>query len=149
MPIRQWRIRPIQAGIGPFDHSGLGTDAFAARLFACHIMLRIAGFASGTQKIAASYPTQAILESLIWVGSLKGQPMYEYLLLLTASWLGYRGASAVTIVLVAMLLTLPRLAKDQIGKELSVATVMAAANALMFAALAYAVGLGVASLLGS
>ena len=75
--------------------------------------------------------------------------MYDYLLLMTASWLAYCGAPAVVIVIVATLLSVPRFVRDQSAQELSLATAVATANALMFSALAYGIGVGVANLLGS
>ena len=75
--------------------------------------------------------------------------MYDYLLLMTASWLAYCGAPTVVIVFVATLLSLPRFVRDQSAQELSFATAVATANALMFSVLAYGIGVGVANLLGS
>ena len=71
------------------------------------------------------------------------------LLLLAASWLAYRGAPAVVIVVVAALLALPRFIRDQNARDLSGATAFVAVNALLFSALAYGIGAGVSYLLST
>lgn len=75
--------------------------------------------------------------------------MYDYLLLLIASWMAYRGASGLIIVVVAMLLSLPRFMRDHNARELSPGTAVAAGNALLFSTLAYCVGLGISHLLSA
>ena len=75
--------------------------------------------------------------------------MYERLILwlifLLGGVLGYRSAEPLlAIVIISMLLTLPRFVKDQGARTLSFMTVVSAANALIFATAAYAVGRGVA-----
>ena len=75
--------------------------------------------------------------------------MYEYLLLLTASWLAYRGAPASVIILVGLLLSLPRVVRDHTAGELSLTTAVLTANAIIFATAAYFTGVGIALLLAS
>ena len=75
--------------------------------------------------------------------------LYDYLILLTGSFLGYREAPAWCIVITAMLLSLPRIALDSVRRQLSTVSVLTAANALLLAASTHAVGRGVAWLLGA
>jgi len=75
--------------------------------------------------------------------------LYDYAVLVTGSFLAYRGAPAWCIVITAMLLSLPRIALDRAQRQLSTMTVATAANALLFAAAAYAIGRGIAWLLGA
>ena len=75
--------------------------------------------------------------------------IYEYMILLTGSFLGYKGAPTWIIVVSAMLLTLPRFVKDQQAGALSATTALSAANALLFAAASFGIGRGVAWLLAA
>ena len=80
--------------------------------------------------------------------------MYErallWLVFMLGSTLGYRGAGLVgAVVIVAMLLSLPRLVREPEARTLSLMTAVSAANALLFAGAAYAIGRGIAWLLES
>jgi len=75
--------------------------------------------------------------------------IYEYMILLTGSFLGYKGAPTWIIVVSAMLLTLPPFVKDQQAGALSATTALSAANALLFAAASFGIGRGVAWLLAA
>ena len=76
---------------------------------------------------------------------------YSYLILLADCLLGYKGAGpAMAVVIVtAMLLTLPTFAKDRRAQALTLTGALSAANALLFASLVYAIGRGVALLVGA
>jgi hypothetical protein len=73
--------------------------------------------------------------------------MYEYMVLLTGSFLAYRGAPAWVVIISAMLLSLPRVVKDQQAGTLSLTTALGAVNSLFFAAISFGVGRLVARLL--
>jgi hypothetical protein len=75
--------------------------------------------------------------------------LYEYMILLTGSFLAYRGAPVWIVVVAAMLLSLPRVIRDQQAGSLSLTTAVSAANALLFASASFGIGRVVASLLNS
>ncbi len=74
--------------------------------------------------------------------------MYEYVLLVLAGWLAYRGAPALTIVVIASMLSLPRLLKIPSSQALSLEVATSMSISALFATLAYLVGHSVALLLG-
>jgi hypothetical protein len=77
--------------------------------------------------------------------------LYSYLILLVDCLLGYKGAEpAMAIVIItAMLLTLPVIAKDRGSQVLALTGALSAVNGLLFAALVYGIGRGVALLLNA
>lgn len=76
--------------------------------------------------------------------------IYEYMILLTGSFLGYKGAPAwIVVVSAAMLLTLPRLVKDRQADALSMTTALSAANAMLFSVASFMIGRAVGWLLAS
>jgi hypothetical protein len=66
--------------------------------------------------------------------------MYDYLLLVSASWLGYRGAPLWAVALVVMLLAIPHFVRDQQDGSLSIATALSGISSLVFATTAFFVG---------
>jgi hypothetical protein len=77
--------------------------------------------------------------------------LYNYLILLTDCFLGYKGAepAAVVVIVMAMLLTLPVIARERGAQALTLTMALSAANGLLFAAVIYGIGRGVALLLGA
>ncbi len=77
--------------------------------------------------------------------------LYSYMILVGGSWLAYKAVepAAAVVTVMAMLLTLPVIARDRGAQALSVTAALSAANALLFASLAYGIGRGLAWTLGS
>lgn len=76
--------------------------------------------------------------------------LYAYVILLGSSFLAFNSAPVwASVVLPAMLLSLPTVAKDRGHRALTVEGVVGAANALVFALVAYGIGRGVALVLGT
>jgi hypothetical protein len=73
--------------------------------------------------------------------------MYDYLLLVSASWLGYRGAPLLAVGVIVMLLAIPRFVRDQQDGSLSIATALTGISSLLFATTAFFVGRVIALLL--
>ena len=75
--------------------------------------------------------------------------LYAYLILLVGSLASYHGAPTWSVVLIAMLLTLPTVGKYRGERALTMGTVASAANALIFALVSFGIGRGVALILGA
>jgi hypothetical protein len=72
--------------------------------------------------------------------------LYSYVILAAGGILGYRGAEPAlgAIVLLASLLTLPVVLKGRGQETLALTALASAVNALLFAAIAYGMGRGIA-----
>src|ERR1700694_4284536 len=68
--------------------------------------------------------------------------LYSYLVLVAGGWLAYRAVepAAAVVILVATFLTLPVIIKDRGAQAISLTAALSAANALLFASLAYGIG---------
>ena len=74
---------------------------------------------------------------------------YSYAVLLIGSLLGYRGVHPMAVLFIAMLLCLPVVAKERGTQVISLTGALSVAHGLVFAALAYAIGRGIALLIGT
>jgi hypothetical protein len=75
--------------------------------------------------------------------------VYDYLLLCICCYAAYLGAPALTVVIIATLLTAPNFSKVRGEGVLTVRVVAHSLNALLFSALAYVIGRGIALILGA
>ena len=76
--------------------------------------------------------------------------LYAYVILLAGSFLAFNNAPIlVSVILPAVLLSLATVAKDKGQRVLTIQNVASAANALVFALVAYGIGRGVALVLGT
>jgi hypothetical protein len=80
--------------------------------------------------------------------SRKWHTMYEWLVLMLGSALGYRGVEPVAaVVITAALLMFPTAQRDIAGPTAKVALALVTANAVLFGTAAYFMGKGIAWLL--